>query len=224
MSAPFLYVTGTNTEVGKTTLACLLLQRARERNLKIAALKPFSTGDRADAEKMGALQTAGLTLDEINPFHFSDPVTPLIAARRESRSITLHESIAAIRKIQARSFPILVEGAGGLLSPLGDKFSLLEIVHELPGKVCIVGPNSLGVINGVLLTRRALNIVANENLRIVLMNLSQSDASAETNADVIHDWTNVSVAKIARGQSFEQLAGAKETKAILDGLLDWWIG
>lgn len=224
MSAPLLYVTGTNTEVGKTTLACLLLQRARERNLKIAALKPFSTGDRADAEKMGALQTAGLTLDEINPFHFSDPVTPLIAGRRESRSITLRETIAAIPKSQAHKLPTLVEGAGGLLSPLGERFTLLDIIHEIPGKVCIVGPNALGVINGVLLTRHALKNVATENLRIVLMNLSQSDASTDTNVEVIQDWTKIMVSAIAYGQSFEQLASAKETKAVLDGLLDWWIG
>src|SRR5437868_4825877 len=132
MTAPLLYVTGTNTGVGKTTLACLLLQRARERNLTIAAMKPFCSGGRDDAERLHAIQTAGLTLDELNPFHFTEPLTPYTAARNESQAITLAHTIDSIKKIAARGHPLLIEGAGGLMSPLGDRFTLLDIIRELP--------------------------------------------------------------------------------------------
>ena len=94
MSAPLLYVTGTNTAVGKTTLACLLLRRARERNLRVAAMKPFCSGSREDAEQLHALQTANLTLDEVNPFispnqsrPTSPPATKIASSRRRNRSL-----------------------------------------------------------------------------------------------------------------------------------------
>src|SRR4051812_17879055 len=159
MSAPLLYVTGTNTGVGKTTLSRLLLQRPRDRNLRVAAMKPFCTGGRDDAEQLHALQTAGLTLDELNPFYFIEPVTPYIAARNENRSITLNQTVEAIQKIQSKDYPLLIEGAGGLMSPLGDRFTLLDIINERRGRICIVAPNILGVLNSTLLTLKALEPV-----------------------------------------------------------------
>src|SRR5687767_12143806 len=98
MTAPLLYVTGTNTGVGKTTLACLLLRRARERNLRVAAMKPFSTGGREDAERLRALQTAGLKLDEVNPVHFAEPVAPYVAAAKQKQTVTLAQTIVSIQK------------------------------------------------------------------------------------------------------------------------------
>src|SRR3954466_12439797 len=187
MSAPLLYLTGTNTGVGKTTLSRLLLQRARERNLRVAAMKPFCTGGRDDAEKLPALQIAGLTLDELNPFYFTEPVTPYIAARNENRSITLSETIDSIKKIQSKGCPLLIEGAGGLMSPLGNRFTLIDIINELPGKVVVVAPNILGVLNSALLTHEGFikNQRATSDLRFVLMFGFTADLASATNASVI---------------------------------------
>jgi dethiobiotin synthetase len=220
MSAPLLYVTGTNTAVGKTTLACLLLRRARERNLRIAAMKPFCSGGRDDAEKLHALQTAGLTLDEVNPFHFAEPVTPYIAARNENRVITLAQTIDSIQTIQTRHHPLLIEGAGGLMSPLGERFTLFDIIQKLPGKICIVAPNILGVINAALLTRHALNQVHSDQIRFVLMNPPQRDAAASTNAEMIEDWTGAAALELP----FLSIHSAPTyVDKILEDLLAWWI-
>jgi len=223
MSAPLLYVTGTNTGVGKTTLACLLLRRARERHIQLAAIKPFCSGGREDAEELHSLQTTNLGIDEVNPFHFTEPIAPYVAARNENRAITLQKTIAAIKRIEPRNIPTLIEGAGGLLSPLGEKFTLLDIIHELPGKICIVAPNTLGVINCALLTHRALAKVSSTRLHFILMNLSQHDASANSNASVIHDWTNVATLEFPFLSETER--GTRNSfTALIDGLLDWWIG
>jgi dethiobiotin synthetase len=223
MSAPLLYVTGTNTGVGKTTLACLLLRRARERDIQLAAIKPFCSGGREDAEELQAVQSARLSIDEVNPFHFTEPIAPYVAARNENRAITLPQTIAAIKRIQSRNIPTLIEGAGGLLSPLGEKFTLLDIIQELPGKICIVAPNSLGVINCALLTHRALEKVSSTRLHFVLMNFFQRDASANSNASVIRDWTNVETVEFPFLPEIERETPNSFT-GMIDGLLDWWIG
>lgn len=218
MSAPLLYITGTNTGVGKTTLACLLLRRARERSLNVAAMKPFCSGGREDAEQLHALQTADLTLDEVNPFWFTEPVAPYVAAKNENRQISARDTTDAIRDLAARNLPVLIEGAGGLMSPLGERFTLLEIIRELPGCVCGVGTNVLGVINGALSVHFALKGM---DVRFVLMNPRVADASAGTNADVIREWTNAPTFQFPFLQRMdeENLAAT----AVLDSLLDWWI-
>jgi dethiobiotin synthetase len=220
MSAPLLYITGTNTAVGKTTLACLLLRRARERNLRIAAIKPFCSGGREDAEKLHALQTAGVALDETNPFHFAEPVAPYIAARIENRSVTLEQTIDSIQIIQTRDYPLLIEGAGGLMSPLGERFTLLDIIQKLPGKICVVAPNILGVINAALLTRHALGQIQSNQIRFVLMNPPQRDAASSTNAEAIQDWTGVAPLEIP----FLSIDSTPPcVDKIFDALLAWWI-
>lgn len=218
MSAPLLYITGTNTGVGKTTLACLLLRRARERSLKVAAMKPFCSGGREDAEQLHALQTADLSLDEVNPFWFHEPVAPYVAAKKENRQITARETTDAIRKLTASNLPLLIEGAGGLMSPLGERFTLLEVIRELPGSVCAVGTNILGVINGALSVHFALKGI---DLRFVLMNSNLSDASSATNPDVIREWTNVPTFEFPFLQHLDEQNLA--ATAVLDSLLDWWL-
>jgi dethiobiotin synthetase len=219
MSAPLLYVTGTNTGVGKTTLACLLLRRARARSLKVAAMKPFCSGGREDAEKLHELQTAGLTLDEVNPFWFEEPIAPYVAAKTENRRIHERETTDAIRKIVAQGSPTLVEGAGGLMSPLGERFTLLELIRAAPGRVCVVGSNVLGVINSALLTHLALK---GADMRFVLMDSSAADASAGTNADVIREWTEAPTFEFPLLQNLDEENVA--ATAVLDSLLDWWVG
>jgi dethiobiotin synthetase len=220
MSAPLLYVTGTNTGVGKTTLAKLLLRRARERNLPVAAMKPFCSGGREDAEQLHALQTAGLSLDEVNPFYFNEPIAPCVAARIARDVVTLEQTMAAIAKVRARNLPLLIEGAGGLLSPLGEKFTLLEIIERLPDKILIVALNTLGVINSALLTHRALANVNNVKPQFILMNTAQPDASAPTNGRIICEWTGAAVDEIP----FLREPDRSNCPEALDEILEWWTG
>ena len=220
MSAPLLYVTGTNTGVGKTTLARLLLQRAKQRNLSAAAMKPFCSGGREDAEILHALQTAGLSLDEVNPFYFDEPLAPYIAARNQKRTITAEQTIKAIQNVRTRNFPTLIEGAGGLMSPLGERFTLADLIRGVPGHVCVVGANILGVINAALLTHGALKSIGCNDVRFALMNSAQNDPSARSNANVIREWTDSPTVELPFLDSVE---GENSATALLDSILDWWI-
>src|SRR6266581_5133714 len=114
MGSRILFITGTDTGVGKTVLTSLLARHLCERGVAVAALKPICSGGRADARALHSSLNGALTLDEINPWHFRAPLAPLIAARREQRRVELANVLAHVRRIEGRFEVVLVEGAGGL--------------------------------------------------------------------------------------------------------------
>jgi dethiobiotin synthetase len=153
--ARVIFITGTDTGVGKTVLTALLLGQLRSEGCKALALKPLCSGDRADARLLAALQ-APLTLEEINPYHFSEPIAPLAAARRQRQVVRLADVIGRVQRLVPRCDHLLIEGAGGLMAPLGEGFGALEMIHRLRCEIIVVARNKLGVINHTLLTLHAL--------------------------------------------------------------------
>lgn len=183
-----IFITGTDTGVGKTLLTVLLTENLRKRNLRVAALKPFCSGGREDAEALQAALGGTLSLDEINPWHFSRPIAPLIAARQAARQIRLHDATKFIGEARRR-FPItLVEGAGGLLSPLGEAFDSRDLIQSLRAVPIVVGPNRLGIINQMRLTLEALPKQSSAQAQIVLMSPLHPDSSTPTNAKLLSEF------------------------------------
>jgi dethiobiotin synthetase len=208
-----IFITGTDTGVGKTILTTLLLSHLRQAGVPAFALKPFCSGDRADAELLHSLQNDDFTLDQINPYHFKEPLAPLVAARLHNRKITLRQTVRHIEristrlknppiqkskspKIQPRTPPLypftppvlLIEGAGGLLAPLGENFNLLDVIlaarnvqHRLSSiEVVLVAPNRLGTISHTLLTTQALQTDNIQQIKVVLMDCDAPSPSRIT--------------------------------------------
>lgn len=176
-----LFITGTDTGVGKTVLACLLARHFTAQGIRVAAFKPVCSGGREDAEALHAALGGALKLDEINPWHFRAAVTPLLAARAEKRRVTLAQVVTCARRLQAR-FPLLiVEGAGGLLSPLGEDFDSCDLIRALRATPVVVSPNRLGAINQVLLTLAALPRGLSQKAVVVLMTQPKPDLAAQGN-------------------------------------------
>jgi len=176
-----LFITGTDTGVGKTLLTALLLAHLRNSHVHALAIKPFCSGDREDAKLLHSLQDGQLSLEEINPFYFPEPLAPLVAARKHHRRITLEDTINHITGIAARLTPslrhsnsgfrnpqsairnppaLLIEGVGGLLVPLGDYYTVLDLISRLDCEIIIVARNQLGTITLTLLTVHALRNAA----------------------------------------------------------------
>ena len=163
-----LFITGTDTGVGKTVFTALLLTHLRRRGVPAFAIKPFCSGSRSDARWLYALQGGDLTLQEINPFFFPEPLAPLIAARRQKRSVRLEavlEHIGAIsdrilaasqNPVKGRTPVLLIEGVGGLLVPTGPGYFVLDLIRELRCEVIVVSRNQLGTLNHTLLTLQVL--------------------------------------------------------------------
>lgn len=156
MKSRIFFITGTDTGVGKTFLTCLLARRISKAGKSVAALKPLCSGGRGDARAIRTAIDGALTLDEVNPWHFRAPLAPILAARLERRKVTLPAVIEHIRRVQKRFEYVLVEGAGGLLSPLGEGFDSHDLITALRAVPIVVCPNRLGAINQAMLVLRAL--------------------------------------------------------------------
>jgi dethiobiotin synthetase len=183
-----LFITGTDTGAGKTALAVLLVQFFRERGANTAALKPACSGGRDDARKFFAAMSGVLSLDEINPWHFSAPIAPLLAARLENKEVKISQVLMHVRKMQKRFDVLLIEGAGGLLSPLGEGFNSRDLISALRATPIIICPNRLGAVNHVLLTLEALPKDLRTKTRVVLIEQPKPDASAKTNAKLLAEY------------------------------------
>jgi len=179
------FITGTDTGVGKTVLTALLTRFLSERGVRAAALKPVCSGGRADARVLHAAQAGALTLDEINPWHFRAPVAPSLAARRENTTVKLPQVLAYLRALQKRFDLLLVEGAGGLLSPLGDNFNSHDLISALRATPIVVAPNKLGVVNHILLTLEALPKSVGPKAKVIFMSPPRADAATGANAELL---------------------------------------
>src|SRR5438874_12271365 len=99
MGSQILYITGTDTGVGKTVLTSLLTRHLRERGVAVAALKPICSGGRADARALHSSLDGALTIDELNPWHFRAPLASLRAASRAHRRGDLATVLAHVRSV-----------------------------------------------------------------------------------------------------------------------------
>jgi dethiobiotin synthetase len=129
-----------------------------------------------------------LKLDEINPWHFRAPLAPLLAARKERERVELREVVAHIHGISQRFQFVLVEGAGGLLSPLGEYFSTRELIGALGAEVLIVARNQLGAVNHVRLTLEALPPIIAARARVVLMSPARHNTASRTNPKLLGEF------------------------------------
>ena len=179
------FITGTNTGVGKTVLTVLLTEFLRRRRARVAALKPLCSGGRADARQLYRALGGSLSLDQINPWYFRAAIAPSAAARAENKAVRLTTVLQYIRSIQPTCDLLLVEGAGGLLSPLGADFNGRDLISALDAIPVIVAVNRLGVVNHLLLTLEALPQSARRQARIVLMAPSRPDSATALNAGLL---------------------------------------
>ena len=160
------FVTGTDTEVGKTWVSCRLLERAREAGLSCYGLKPVAAGCEETAEgwrnddalQLMAASSVKLPYDTVNPVAFKAPIAPHIAAQQEGKVITLARLVGYVRgALSAHPADlILIEGAGGWRVPLNDREMLSALAKELELPVIQVVGMKLGCISHALLTAEAI--------------------------------------------------------------------
>ena len=184
-----LFVTGTDTGVGKTFVACALATALRAQGRRVAVLKPVETGVEREPEDALRLRAAAgdpAPLDEICPYRFRAPLAPAIAARLEGATVDVDRIVALVARRARTADVLLVEGAGGLLVPLDGPATYLDLALRCALPVLLVGANRLGTINHCALTAR---VATSAGLTVRGFVLSQpapeTDLSAATNADAI---------------------------------------
>ena len=182
-----VFITGTDTGVGKTLLTGLLLHYLRQSGCHALALKPFCCGSRADVEFLGAVQERELTQDEINPFFFELPLAPLVAARKQHVSIRLPAVLRHISNVAKRCEWLLIEGIGGVMVPLGKGFTVLDLITTLSCSTVVVSRNKLGTLNQTMLTVDAMQHAGIEKVKVVLMASQERDISTGSNGQILSE-------------------------------------
>jgi dethiobiotin synthetase len=187
-SGKIIFVTGTDTGVGKTLLTGLLLHYLRQSGVHALAMKPFCSGSRDDAKLLCAIQDGELRIERVNPFYFRRPLAPLAAARTVRKSVPRGEVLARIRDVESRCERLLVEGIGGVLVPLGKNYTVADLISRLSCEAIVVARNQLGTLNHTLLTVEALRRRGIRSIKVVVMGQQKPDSSASSNALIMQDF------------------------------------
>ncbi len=177
-----LFVTGAHTDVGKTYVACAMLRAARAKGLSVAALKPAVSGideadwTQSDPGRLLAAMGRPLTLvelDAIAPLRFTAPLSPPMAARREGVDLRISTLTDFCRAGLAASTAdlMLVEGAGGVMSPMAEDGTGLDLMAALGLPSVVVGGSYLGAISHTL---TAIETLRARGLPIAAVVVSQS--------------------------------------------------
>lgn len=166
-----VFVTGTDTGVGKTMVAAALARAARRHGVQVGVMKPIETGcggRRGDAERLRAAAGVDDPIARIAPYRLRAPLAPWPAAMAEGRSVRLARIERCWKTLARRYEFVVVEGAGGLLVPLTPRHTTLDLIAAFDLPVLIVARSGLGTLNHTLLTIAALRRARRPILGVVL--------------------------------------------------------
>ncbi|MDG2036303.1 MAG: dethiobiotin synthase [Pseudomonadales bacterium] len=160
-----IFITGTDTDAGKTVVATQLLRALAFAGYRTAALKPLAAGvdntlsdpRNSDAVQLQAAATEAQTYEVVNPYLFAEAIAPHIAAKNEDREIDFNECVARCQSLlNSDADVVVVEGAGGWLVPINEQYTMADLAEALDMQVVLVVGMKLGCINHALLTAAAI--------------------------------------------------------------------
>ncbi len=198
-----LFITGTDTGVGKTFVTSLLIRASRKSGLDCVGMKPICCGERADAEELHAASDAAIPLNDVNPVWLRTPAAPYTAAMIENRAIDLALIRDTFVRLRAEHRLLIVEGVGGWLVPIARDFFIRDLAKEFALPVAIVVANKLGALNHTLLTVDSVRASGCECAGIILNHATsaEADVAGITNRGVLEDILQVPILhEIAHGQ------------------------
>jgi dethiobiotin synthetase len=231
-----LFITGTDTGVGKTTVASAIAAALRRRQRDVGVSKPVETGCQvgsdgrripADAEQLRwAAGREDEDIDLICPFRLRDPLAPSVAARREGMRLELSDVIAAVRSVVARHELALVDGAGGLHVPISAAATFADLARTCELRLLVVVGNRLGAINHARLTLDWARSAGLDVAGYVINTLTATDdLAADTNVATLRELLGAPLGvfpylgAVTRTTSDRaRLADAAERSLALDGL------
>ncbi|MDF3055525.1 MAG: bioD, partial [Gammaproteobacteria bacterium] len=181
-----IFITGTDTNIGKTFIASMMFLAAKLHQMDVCYFKPVQTGDDSDCNEVKLL-TNGEDRNIIQPvYSFALPATPYLAARVENKEV---DSQKICRRFQEISFDrCIVEGAGGLLVPLSEKMLIRDLIKALNIPILIVASTRLGTMNHTLLT-----VESALNAGIAVKGIVLSGDPYPNLAEVLHRFSTVRV-------------------------------
>ncbi|HET6247313.1 MAG TPA: dethiobiotin synthase [Tepidisphaeraceae bacterium] len=201
IAIPGLFITATDTEVGKTVVAAAIADWFKRRQFRVGVCKPAATGCKRvreglvseDAEFLAHCADAAAPLDIICPQRFAEPLAPAVAAERAGRKLDWESIDRALREIASQSDVMIVEGVGGVMVPMDGKVLLRDVIQWLGLAAVVVARPGLGTINHTLLTLTALREARIPIAGVVINRYPADNASVveETNLRLMEKWSKV---------------------------------
>jgi dethiobiotin synthetase len=160
LTKPGLFITATDTEVGKTVITGAIATALRRAGHRVGICKPIATGCNGDIAEDAALlkKAAGSEqpIEIVNPVRYRDPLAPAVAAERENRPVDREAIAAALMQLDAASDVLLIEGIGGILVPIAEDWTVADMARDIGYPVVVVTRPRLGTLNHTALTVQAI--------------------------------------------------------------------
>lgn len=197
------FVTGTDTDCGKTFVTALLVRAARKARVDAVGAKPFCCGPRTDVEILAQASDHVETLDAINPVWLKTPAAPRACEMLGAPAADVPRALTAVRDLAARHTQVFCEGAGGWLVPVAKDCTVADFAADLGWPVIVVVRNKLGALNHTLLTLESVRRRGLPLAGIILNNVDgRTDEASRTNRAILEESCGCPIlAEIARGQT-----------------------
>lgn len=204
LTKPGLFITATDTGVGKTVVSCAIAHALSKRGHRVGVSKPFATGCRKDreglvnedAEALAHFANASQSLEVINPIRYLPPLAPAVAAEQENRPPDLAALGRSLKMLDKKSDVLVIEGVGGAFVPLVEDATVIDLMRHLQLPAVIVTRAVLGTLNHTMLTVHALRTARIPIAGVVINGYDadvadQQDASVATNRQWIERMTRL---------------------------------
>ncbi|TLD71146.1 dethiobiotin synthase [Phragmitibacter flavus] len=208
------FVTGTDSDVGKTHVVSLLLKALNQAGRPAVGFKPFACGSREDAKALLAAGAPGMTMDKVNPVYLKTPASPYTGALIENRKLDLDALHADFRELAGEYRHVLVEGVGGWEVPLAPRVTVADFARRLGLPVLIVVNSKLGALNHTILTARSIHSRGLTCAGIILNHVADERHPASiTHRMILEESLNIPVIG-------EVMHGETDGSALVESLLE----
>ncbi len=185
------YIIGTDTSCGKTLVTGAMAAYLQSMGRDVGVMKPFESACE-DSAFLKAMAGCNDPIETINPYHYDEPLAPAVAAERAGLSADFEHVITSFNQLRERHDILLAEGAGGLLVPLVETKTHVELLKELRVPVLLVARLGLGTINHTLLTMDVLKRNYIPCYGVILNETTPASSVAEkTNPQVLSDYYQI---------------------------------
>ena len=195
-----IFVTGTDTGVGKTIVAAGIAGAMRKDGIDVGIMKPIATGipqergfKSSDAELLVKLAGSTDPESEVNPIFLPLEASPLAASKTLNVEIKVDEVFSAFKRLTAKHEFVIVEGIGGVMVPIKQDYFVIDIIKKMNIPVLIVSRAALGTLNHTVLTVRACREYNLDIVGIVINGVRDDNVAEKTAGEIIHELTGMFV-------------------------------
>jgi dethiobiotin synthetase len=230
LKIPGLFITATDTGVGKTVIASAIANWFHRRGKRVGVCKIVATGcilrgDQLvseDAESLARASGSRFPLEVVCPIRYAEPLAPAVAAERAGVSLDWSLLQQSLDTLASQSDVLIVEGVGGVMVPMDDRHTVLDVAAWLKLPAIVVARPALGTINHTVLTVNALRAAGFDVAGVVINRClaNSADVAEQTNPAAIEKWGRVPVLCRVPEEAISPDHLSARLAAALDGI-DW---